>query len=539
MQRAVSRLSNETFDVLIVGGGATGCFTARDCALRGLSVALIEARDFASATSAHNSKLAHGGLRYLRNLEISLVRESLAERRNLMRIAAHMVRPLPFLLPLYHAGLLERAKLKVGLALYDLLSYDRNRLEDPAQHLPGHRWLKPKDALARDPVLAGEGFEGAFEYHDAQMYMPERIALENLIDADAHGGAIANYVTAEKLLLRDGKVEGCTVQDRLAGTRFDIRARTVLVAAGPWADLFLEQATGQQAAHKLIRSKGIHLLVPEISRTALTIEAGSGHLFALPWRGHTLLATTDTKFTGDPGKLAVTEKDIEDFLATFRRYLPAAHLTRERVEFFYAGLRPLVRDGSNREDSYNASRRSELIDHGKEGSLDGVFSALGGKWTTSRALAEQITDTLVAKLEKKASRCTTATTALPGGRFDRFEDMVKGYLKTWPGISSLRNMAHMLGARLPQALKGARLTDLAALAPSDDTPAQIAFAMKEEMAVTLEDMVMRRTAIGQFGRPAAEVLARVADQMAAELGWTDDRKAREIASLDPLYRTAS
>src|ERR1700733_4238839 len=140
MQRALSRLSNETFDVLIVGGGATGCFTARDCAMRGLSVALVEARDFAAATSAHNSKLAHGGLRYLRNLEISLVRESLAERRNLQRIAPHLVRPLPFLLPLYNAGLREKLTLKAGLTLYDLLAYDRGRLDDPAQRLPGHRW---------------------------------------------------------------------------------------------------------------------------------------------------------------------------------------------------------------------------------------------------------------------------------------------------------------------------------------------------------------------------------------------------------------
>src|SRR6478752_6078282 len=163
MQRALSRLSSETFDLLIIGGGATGCFTARDCAMRGLRVALIEARDFACATSAHNSKLAHGGLRYLRNFEISLVRESLRERLALMRIAPHLVRPLPFLLPLFHAGLMERAKLATGLTLYDLLSHDRNRLEDPAQHLPGHRWLSSREALAREPVLAGNGFEGAFE----------------------------------------------------------------------------------------------------------------------------------------------------------------------------------------------------------------------------------------------------------------------------------------------------------------------------------------------------------------------------------------
>src|ERR1700728_3613991 len=150
MQRALERLSREEFDVLIVGGGATGSFTARDAALRGLNVALVEMRDFASATSAHNSKLAHGGLRYLRNFEISLVRESLRERLGLMRIAAHLVRPLPFLLPLYHAGLAERAKLAAGLTLYDLLSFDRNRLDDPGQYLPGHRWLNARDALARE-----------------------------------------------------------------------------------------------------------------------------------------------------------------------------------------------------------------------------------------------------------------------------------------------------------------------------------------------------------------------------------------------------
>ncbi len=349
MQRALHRLSSETFDLLIIGGGATGCFTARDAALRGLTVALVEARDFAGATSAHNSKLAHGGLRYLRNFEFALVRESLRERRNLMRMAPHLVRPLPFVLPLYRAGLGERAKLAAGLTLYDLLSYDRNRLEDPSQRLPGHRWLNAKSARTREPVLAGDGFEGAFMYHDAQMYMPERIALENLLEADAHGAVIANYVAAETLLRRGGKVEGCAVTDKMSGARFDIRARTVLVAAGPWADLFLEQATGETAAHKLIRSKGIHLLVPQISHAALALEAGNGHLFALPWRGHTLLATTDTPFRGDPDTVAVRESDIEGFLATFRKYLPAADLARGKVAFFYAGLRPLVRDGRPKE----------------------------------------------------------------------------------------------------------------------------------------------------------------------------------------------
>jgi glycerol-3-phosphate dehydrogenase len=536
VKRDLSRLSNQTFDLLIIGGGATGCFTARDAARRGLSVALVEARDFASATSAHSSKLAHGGLRYLRNLETGLVRESLRERLALMRIAPHLVRPLPFLLPLHGGGLFARTKLALGLTLYDLLAHDRNRLEDPALHLPRHRWIGKKAALAREPVLEATGFTGAFEYHDAQMYAPERLALENLIDADAHGAVSANYVAAEKLLLRDGRIEGCGVRDTFTGDAFDVRAKAVLVAAGPWADLFLEQASGREAAHKLVRSKGIHLLVPQISRAALALETGGGHLFALPWRGHTLLATTDMPFSGDPASVAVTETDIDSFLAAFRKHLPAASLSRDKVEFFYAGLRPLVSDGSK--DSYHVSRRAELVDHAGEG-MNGLFSALGGKWTTSRALAEKATDAIAGKLDKKTPPCSTATEALPGGRIDRFDGLVAGMQKTYPGIAALRHLAHLHGARLPLLLQGARLTDLMPLGPSMDVPAQIAFAVREEMAVTLEDVVMRRTSLGQFGRPSPRAVAQVASLMAAELGWSAERQQEEIASLDRLYAVAA
>ena len=536
MKRDLSRLANQTFDLLIIGGGATGCFTARDAAMRGLSVALIEARDFAAATSARSSKLAHGGLRYLRNLETGLVRESLRERLALMRIAPHLVRPLPFLLPLHGVGLFGRAKLAAGLTLYDALAFDRNRLEDPALHLPRHRWIGRRAALEREPVLDGKGFKGAFEYHDAQMYAPERLALENLIDADAHGAAVANYVAAEKLLLREGKVEGAAARDSVTGEAFDIRARAVLVAAGPWADLFLEQATGRMSAHKLIRSKGIHLLVPRISQAALALETGGGHLFALPWRGHTLLATTDTPFRGDPATVAVTEDDIAGLLAAFRKQLPAAALGRERVEYFYAGLRPLVSDGSK--DSYNVSRRAQLVDHAGEG-LDGLFSALGGKWTTSRALAESATDAVVRKLGVSAPPCATAVTPLPGGRIDRFDGMVKGFQKTYPGIAALKHLAHLHGARLPLLLKGARLTDLMPLGPSQDVPAQVGFAVAEEMALTLEDVVLRRTSLGQFGRPSPRALEQVSRQMAALLGWDEEKRQAEIAALGCHYRVAA
>jgi glycerol-3-phosphate dehydrogenase len=393
--------------------------------------------------------------------------------------------------------------------------------------------LSRTDALAREPVLAAGNFQGAFEYHDAQMYAPERIALECLVDACDHGAAIANHLAADQLMLRGKKVEGATVRDTLTGEKFDIRAKLTLIAAGPWADLVLEHATGKPAHHKLLRSKGIHLLLPQISRAALTVEAGSGHFFVLPWRGHTLLGTTDTEFRGDPGSVAVSESDITGFLDLVNRYLPSAQLTRESVEFFYAGLRPLVDDGSGQ--TYNASRRSELVDHGRDDGIDGLFSALGGKWTTSRQLAQTITDAAVKKLGVTARPCATATTALPGGRFHRFDRLVKGFEKTWPGIGALRHLVHMFGARLPLVLEDAKVSDLEELGQSGDTMAQVIFAVREEMALTLEDVVMRRTCLGQFG--PARNLARVADTMGALLGWDESRRWREMESLAPLYQT--
>jgi glycerol-3-phosphate dehydrogenase len=482
MRRALDRLANEIFDVLIVGGGVTGICVARDAARRGLKVALVERGDFAAATSAHNSKLIHGGLRYLRNFELGLVRESLRERRIWQRIAPHLVHPLPFLVPLFGGGAKERATLAAGLTLYDILSFDRGWLDDPKQRLPGHSWLSAAEARAREPVLDRPDLKGAFLYYDAQMVSPERLALECLMDADANGAAVANYVEAGRLLLRDGRVEGASVRDTAGGAAFDIRAKTTLVAAGPWADIFLAHATNKPASHKLLRSKGIHVLVPSLTRAfALTMATEHGHFFVLPWRGHTLLGTTDTAFTGGPDMVGVDERDIADFFAFINTHLPNARLTRDKVEFFYAGLRPLVDDGSG--DTYGASRRAELVDHGKDDGLHGLFSAIGGKWTTSRDLARKVVDRLVGTLGIKARKCDTATAVLPA--------------------------------------RSASVQD----------------AIRDEMALTLTDVVMRRTDIGVFGPPPRETLDSVSREMAVALGWNEEKRLAEVASLARIYRT--
>lgn len=537
MRRDPLRLANQTFDLLIIGGGVTGACVARDAALRGLKVALIEKNDFAHATSAHNSKLIHGGLRYLKNLEFGLVRESLRERRIWQRIAPHLVRPLPFLVPLYNAGWAGRATLAAGLTLYDALSYDRGRVDDPGQRLPGHAWLGARRAEEREPALAGAGFEGAFLYYDAQMYAPERLALECLMSACVHEAVCINHMAAERLLIRDGRVEGASVVDALNGEHFDVRAKLILLAAGPWSDLFLETALGKPASHRLLRSKGIHLIVKSMTRSdALTVATKGGHFFVLPWRGHSLLGTTDTAFSLAPDQVGVTEQDIRNFLDFVNAHLPSAQLTRSDVEFFYAGLRPLVDDGSG--DTYGASRRAELIDHGKADGIDGLFSAVGGKWTTSRELAEQVTNTIAAKLGGNHSGCITSRMRLPGGWIDNFEEFVARNQRAYQGIA-IDHLARLYGNRMPQVLDLARdLPDLTKpLSPSGDIGAQVLYAVRQEMAMTLEDVVMRRTGIGQLGRPSDDALASAADIMAAECGWDDARKTQEIAGLEPIFKT--
>ncbi|HEX2592601.1 MAG TPA: glycerol-3-phosphate dehydrogenase/oxidase [Rhizomicrobium sp.] len=532
MRRALKRLADEEFDLLIIGGGITGASVARDAALRGLKVALIEKNDFANATSAHNSKLAHGGLRYLRNFELGLVRESLKERRIWQRIAPHLVHPLPFLVPMYKAGLKGRATLAAGLTLYDMLSYDRGWLDDPEQRLPGHSWLNAKTALAREPVLEGDGFEGSFLYYDAQMYSPERLALEHLVDAEAHGAALANYVEACTLLMHKGRVAGASARCVFSGEFMDINARVTLVAAGPWADIFLAHASGKPASHKLLRSKGIHVVVPAMTRKyAVTVAAGGGHFFVLPWRGHTILGTTDTAFQDAPDDVGVSERDVDDFLDFVNKYLPSANLKRSDVEYFYAGLRPLVDDGSG--DTYGASRRAELVDHSKGDGLDGLFSAIGGKWTTSRDLAESVVDTLIAKLGAHAPASSTATTPMPGAKFGRFRAFAEQIAGEYPMLGAPAHLAQLYGSNLPAMLSEAnnRPELLEPLGDTGDIGAQVLYAVREEMALTLDDVVMRRTGIGQLGRPSATTLDQAAAIMGAELGWNDERKQREVASL--------
>lgn len=543
--RSLSRLSQRTYDLVILGGGVTGACVARDAALRGLRVALVEKQDFGGATSGASSKLIHGGLRYLKNYEFGLVRESLRERRLWSLHAPHLVYPLPMLMPVYEDAVeITRVKLGAALTLYDLLGFDRNALPDRDQHLPRHKMLAPSEVLALQPGLSVEGMVGGGLFYDCQMFSPERLELECLLSARSAGAEIVNYARAVGFVREGARVVGVTVEGRLPGEQGQVELRGGLVvnATGPWADLLLGTLGQQQATH-LLRSKGIHVITRRLTGdTALMMPAGPGHFFLLPWRGHTLIGTTDEAYEGDPDAFRVTERDIAGLLETVNTYYPAAALRREDVLHSYGGLRPLV-DDEGTKSSYTASRRAEVCDHAKTDKIEGLVSAIGGKWTTSRSLAEKVVDLCLRKLGRAAGPCRTRTTPLPGGAIGNFKRFVGDLRARHPAGEVVENLARNYGARASEvlALAAANPTLAQPLRPGlPEIGAQVIHAARSEWAVELSDVVLRRTGLGQLGDPGLRALETAARLLGGERGWDRAEQIRQIDRvLDRYAQTAA
>jgi len=555
MRRNLENMAKKTYDILVIGGGITGASIAWDASLRGLSVGLIEKDDFAHATTSGSSKMVHGGLRYLINGELKLVRESLRERRIWENIAPHMVRPLPFIIPTYGWGMRSGIVLSIGLAFYDLLSFDRNFLSDDDKKLPGYRSISRGSALQMMPHFSKQGLTGAKIYYDCQMFSPERLCLECIEGAVEYGADAANYAEATSFLIsgvldQGAKVEGVRTRDRLSGGEYELKAKLVVNAAGPWADRVMGLAKDGEPSRRLIRSKGIHLITRAFTQDhALAIQSVTGgHFFVIPWRGHTLIGTTDVVFADDPDQLGVSEKDISDFLRVVNGSLPGLNLARGDVKHFYAGLRPLVDQSPAQggpKDSYNASRAAEIVDHGKLDAIEGFISAIGGKWTTSRHLAEQVVDLALHKLSRRI-KSETHCTPTYGGEIGRLKSFMARAVKRHAHLprESVENLCRFYGSRIDDVLatadekpgeRGALLQRLKGSVP--DLAVQIAYAVRHEMALHLTDVLFRRTGLGTLGHPGAELLDEVASLMAHELGWSEAEKAQEIAQAQLAFET--
>lgn len=525
----IQSLSGEVFDLLVIGGGITGAGIALDAAARGLKVALVEKADFASGTSSRSTKLIHGGLRYLKQLEIGLVREVGLERAIVYRNAPHIVIPEKMLLPIVRGGSLGKYSSSLGLYVYDILasvpSGERRKMLSVSRTLN-------TEPLLNSEVLLGGGLYIEYRSDDA------RLVIEAVKAAVARGAVCMNYTEFLHFSHSDGRVSGGVVRDRLAGKEYAIRAKTVINASGPWVDGIRKQE-GSLSGKRLLLTKGVHLVVPH-ARLPLThavyfdVPTDNRMVFAIPRDRIVYIGTTDTVYKGDTDHPFTDKADAEYLLAAVNHMFPAARLTFDDVESSWAGLRPLIYEEGK--GPSEVSRKDEVFE-----TASGLISIAGGKLTGYRKMAERAVDIAMKRLGEIEGRefrsCPTKRIALSGGS-----------LKSHDGV---RRYADQLTREFPVAGREAvntlvfRYGDAAGKILSQwqagpERPliyAELDYGLAEEMVSSIGDFLIRRTGLLFFGRPMLEELYRpLHDYLCGRLQYGEDLSERLLAEFEKEYR---
>jgi glycerol-3-phosphate dehydrogenase len=511
------------YDLIVIGAGINGTGIARDAAMRGLKVLLVDKGDIGGGTSSWSTRLIHGGLRYLEHGEFGLVRESLRERETLMRIAPHLVRSLPILVPIYKDARRGLWTMRAGMWAYDLLSLGKR--------LPRHRLLSRKQVLQEAPALEPEGLEGAALYYDAQVEFAERLVVENALSAVENGAAIITYAHVNNFIVENGVVRGVELNNEIEGGIQRAGARMFVNAAGPWVDDVLKRGVNQ--IERIIGgTKGSHIILGPFEsapKTAIYVEAQTDGrpFFIIPWNNKYLIGTTDIRFDGNLDDVSIDGREIDYLLRETNRVLPHAKLGREHILYTYSGVRPLSFTGETNEQ--RITRRHFIRRHPK---FENLLSIVGGKLTTYRSLAEEAVDLIFKKVGKRSPKCTTAKVSLPGNA-NADLNMICQNFRQLHSVSAFQRdrLLRIYGERAVVLME--LLHDEPALGAAFDSEtgalgAEIVFSFKQEFAQTLADCLLRRTMVGlnsTCGLDAAEAAAEVGRKY---LGWTDNRSAREI-----------
>ncbi|MCZ2111041.1 MAG: glycerol-3-phosphate dehydrogenase/oxidase [Dehalococcoidia bacterium] len=525
--RNLDRLADEIFDVLVVGGGITGAGVAREAALRGLGVALVEARDFASGTSSRSSKLIHGGLRYLEQGEIGLVREAATERKSLRRIAPHRTAVASMLLPVYGRTSAGLYKLRVGLALYEKLA--------GVAAAERHEVLDRGDALAAEPHLATERLQGAIRYPEYQTD-DARLVLDTLKSAHHAGAVVANYVTVTRLGLA-GAPRIVEVRDEESGATIPVRTRTVVNAAGPWVD-DVRRLDQPEDAPRLHLTKGIHVVFRTSdlpARHCVVMRARDGRpVFVVPRREHVYVGTTDTDYVGALDEPPITADDVAYLQDALQRTFHGITATPERAIGAWAGLRPLVQEPGKKPSEI--SRKDEIAV-----SATGMVTIAGGKLTAYRRMAERVVSAVAPLVGRDLVASRSAEEALPGGDLQGAHDLES--FATLPQVRAALGALSAETATRLIATYGGDALDVVATATGPDpwspvtaavplTAAEVRYAVRHEMALTLVDVLERRTRLSYFATDTARAAApAVAALVARDLGWDERRIRREVADF--------
>ncbi len=514
--------SDGQVDLLVIGGGITGAAVARDAVMRGLSVMLVEQGDFAGGTSSRTSKLIHGGLRYLEHGYLHLVFEACRERAILLRSAPHLVRPLDFLIPIFADDSRSFLTIRAGLALYDLLAI--GRVVRP------HRMLSAEEVSTREPKLLREGLVGGALYTDCQM-QDARLCVEIMLDAERHGAICRNGVQVERIIVEGGRAAGVVVTDERSGVSEMVAARAVVNATGPWADRLLQQVTHAGGTRRLRPTKGSHLVLPNrIGEGALLLSARQDGrvVFVMPWHGQMLVGTTETPVDEVPQDVRTETQEVRYLLDEVNRVFVGDPLTEEDVLATFAGLRPLVDHGGA---NASAVSREHLIVEEPMGCLH----ALGGKYTTHRAIAEAVVDRVMRRLRRRDPGCRTATTSLWG-----LDDAPEAYAERVARNSGTAGEIPVDPLRHLAVTYGIRHRDIVALTRQDSSlgrplcahhphiGAELLYAFQREHARCLTDFMFRRTAIAYSACHGVDGLETVRSVLVRHLGMSEEVAQREL-----------
>jgi glycerol-3-phosphate dehydrogenase len=539
LERYIEGPSEKKFDLIIIGGGITGAAVAYIAAALGLSVSLFEKKDYGGATSAATSKLIHGGLRYLANMEFRLVRESLRERRILGNIAPNFVYPLPFLLPNYKRPKANFWTIRAGMLLYDILSYDKKYTWDKSKRLPNHKIITYLKTLELEPNLKRSKLRNSFVFYDYQSIFPERLTLAFIKSAAEYGAKVSNYAPVQAFKYDSGnRIKGVEVKDVLSGETLDVYADLIINCGGTWADKILNIAAKRDTtSHKIKRSEGIHIITDKIANDhVVSLQlSDSGHMMIMPWRGHSLIGTTDREYIGDPDEYAVSKESLKEVVQTVNENFGKS-ISLSDIKHAYGGLRPLVDDQTK--GSYQTSRKYEVYDNEADG-IYGMITVEGGKFTTSRSLASEVMKMVSGKLNRELSEPLSDNLYLSGCEIrDIKQFMIKQHLNYKDfGTETIEYVSRNYGTDSKIIFQIARDDPRFAEVISRDGEilAEVVYAIKYECAKTLKDIMLRRTGTGTLGNPGRDILEKITGIAAEMLNWDNARIREETESVLKVY----
>jgi glycerol-3-phosphate dehydrogenase len=535
--RDLDALAGTVHDILIIGGGIYGLAIAVEAARRQLRVALVDAGDFAAATSFNHQKTAHGGLRSLQSGRLDRARESIHERRALARMAPRLLRPLPFIVATYRSVVKNRLVLRAGFRIDRWLGRHRNDAVEPELHLPPPRLTSRAATLKLFPGVRPEGLTGGAMWYDYQIVESNRLAIAFAESADAHGARLSNYAEATAPLKESGVISGMQVRDRLTGTEFDVRARLTINAAGAHAGEIM-RAFG--VSREFLSLKAMNLVTSKpASDIALAAPTRGGRMLTLvPWRGRALIGTSQSTDFKNPGDKAVTTAEVDAFIDEINVAFPTLKLTRDDVLLVHRGIVPAERGRGGRAELLSAPR---ILDHEREGAA-GAMTVVGVKYTTARGVAARVAARAARRLGAGVRTSPSDRQPLAGAGIADHEALAIETaravgLELAPPI--IRRLTAIYGDRCAQIVRiMAERSDWRMPLVNGQTAigAEVIYVVRHEMACTLADIVVRRTELGAGGHPGAALVENAARIAGDELEWDADRRAQEIAAVDDFYR---